>query len=336
VHGFKAIPLEGRTHREGVSVMNHKILGFCIAVAGMLFIATAFAQSQSQGQGQAIVTVLPKHDGDVAPNVSQQDVQSVKVNGRQATVTAWEFLRSPMNQVELVLLIDGSARSSLGRQMQDIEQFVRSLPPNVKVGIAYMENGRAVFEGPLSADHEIVLRSLHLPGGGSGTNASPYFCLSDLAKNWPAQDSNSRREVLMITDGIDNYQPIFDSEDPYVLAAINDSVRARLAVYSINWTNKGQLESANYQRNAGQSLLAEVTKATGGKSFWQGTGNPVSFKPYFAELTQRLRNQYELGFSAPIGDKPEVGTLKVTLNAPGADIDAPQKVVVFPAGSVLK
>ena len=32
-------------------------------------------------------------------------------------------------------------------------------------------------------------------------------------------------------------------------------------------------------------------QATGGKSFWQGMGNPVSFQPYFEELTRRLRNQ---------------------------------------------
>jgi hypothetical protein len=314
--------------------MNYKILCLCMAAAGLLFVARAFPQNQ--GQGQAIVTVLPKNDGEIAPNISQQDLQSVKVNGRQVKITAWEPLRSPQNQVELVLLIDNSARSSLGRQMQEIEQFVRSLPPNVKVGIAYMENGHAAFDGPLSADHELVLQSLHLPTGGSGTNASPYFCLSDLAKNWPTQDRNSRHEVVMVTDGVDSYQRLFDAEDPYVQAAINDSVRAGLAVYSIYWMDKGRFDSTNNANNAGQNWLTEVAEATGGKSFWQGMGNPVSFQPYFEELMHRLRNQYELGFSAPIGSRPEVQTLKLKLRAPGADVYAPQQVVVVPAGSAQK
>ena len=314
--------------------MNYKILGLCMAAAGLLFVAPAFPQNQ--GQGQAIITVLPKNDGEIAPNISQQDLQSVKVSGKEVKVTKWESLRNPQNQVELVLLIDDSARSSLGRQMQDIEQFVRSLPSNIKVGIAYMENGQAVFDGPLSVDHELVLQSLHLPTNGSGTNASPYRCLSDLAKNWPSQDRNSRHEVVMVTDGVDNYQQLSDPDGRYVQAATNDSVRAGLVIYSIYWMDKGRFDSTDNGENAGQNLLTEVAEATGGKNFWQGMGNPVSFQPYFEELKLCLRNQYELGFSAPSGSKPEVKTLTLKLSAPGADVYVPQQVVVVPAGSTKK
>ena len=79
-----------------------------------------------------------------------------------------------------------------------------------------------------------------------------------------------------------------------------------------------------------------MTQATGGKNFWQGSGNPVSFQPYFDELTRRLRNQYELGFTAPLKGKPEVDTFKLKLTAPGADVDAPQQVVVVPAAGAQK
>jgi hypothetical protein len=315
--------------------MKSRFLAMLMAAAGMLMAAPAFAQ-ENQGQGQAIVTVLPKHEAEAAPNVTQQDLQSVKVNGKQVKVTNWESLKGNQNNVELVLLIDNSARSSLGRQTQEIEQFVRSLPPNIKAGIAYMENGRAVFAGPLSADREQVLRSLHLPGGGTGTDSSPYFCLSDLAKRWPTQDRGARHEVVMVTDGVDNYERRLDLDDPYVQAAIADSVRAGLVVYSIYWKNQGRQDNSAIADNAGQSLLAEVTQATGGKNFWQGSGNPVSFQPYFDELTRRLRNQYELGFTAPLKGKPEVDTFKLKLTAPGADVDAPQQVVVVPAASAQK
>jgi hypothetical protein len=305
-----------------------------MAVSGPFVVAPAIAQDQ--GQGQAIVTVLPKHEAEAAPNVTQQDLQSVKVNGKQVKVTGWEALKGDRNNVELVLLIDDSARSSLGRQMQEIEQFVRSLPPNVKAGIAYMQNGRAVFAGPLSADHEQVLRSLHLPSGGAGVDSSPYFCLSDLARSWPTQDRGARHEVVMVTDGVDNFERQFDPEDPYVLAAMADSARAGLVVYSIYWKSQGRADNSAYQNNAGQNLLAEVTQSTGGKSFWQGLGNPVSFQPYFDELTRRLANQYELGFTAPLNGKPEVEAFKLKLTAPGAEVDAPQQVVVVPAANAQK
>jgi len=229
-------------------------------------------------------------------------------------------------------LIDGSARSSLGRQMEDIAAFIKSLPPNAKAAIAYMADGRATFAAPLSADHAQVLSALHLPGGSAGSSASPYFCLSDLAKQWPSQDPAARREVVMVTDGVDNYQRQFDPEDPYVQAAITDAVRAHLVVYSIYWRDQGRPDQGAYESNAGQSLLSEVAQATGGKSFWQGSGNPVSFGPYFGELSRRFRNQYELGFSTGSNGKPQVETLKLKLSAPGAEVTSPQQVLVVPGG----
>jgi hypothetical protein len=102
-------------------------------------------------------------------------------------------------------------------------------------------------------------------------------------------------------------------------------------VYSIYWADRGRADSTAYQNNAGQNLMIEVTEATGGRNFWQGMGNPVSFEPYFDELTRRLRNQYELGFVTPLKGKPEVETMKLKLSAPGDDVSAPNQVIVAPA-----
>jgi len=312
--------------------MKRSFLAVLTAASAVFPLLPATAQgAETQGQGQAIVTVMPKHQGELAPNVTQQDLQQVKVDGKQVKVTGWQSLRDPQNKVELVILIDDAARSSFGRQIEDIQQFVRSLPPNVVAGIAYMENGRAAFHGPLSTDHEQVLSALRLPSGIPGVDASPYFCLSDLAQHWPSQDRSVRREVVMVTDGIDYYYRRFDPDDPYVQAAITDSVRAGLVVYSIYWENQGRIDRTVWGNNSGQSLLTEVDEATGGKNFWEGFGNPVSFQPYLDELARRLRNQYELSFVAPLKGKPEVETFKLKLTAPGADVTSPEQVFVVPA-----
>jgi len=171
-----------------VCAKNLEIAILTTAIA-LLVAVTAYAQNGA-GQGQAVVTVLPKHEGELPASVTNQDL-AVKVNGKNAKVTKWKQYESPGNNLELVLLIDNSARGSLGRQMGDIEQFIKSLPPNVTAAIAYMQNGRAVFATPLSADHGRVLSALHLPGGGAGSNASPYFCLSDLAKKLAFTGSRS-------------------------------------------------------------------------------------------------------------------------------------------------
>lgn len=303
-----------------------------IFAAGLFAISAAVPAYSQTGQGQAVVTVLPKHEGEVPANVANPDL-TLKINGKNAKVTKWERYDQQSSNVELVVLIDSAARTSLGRQLSDIADFVRSLPPNVKATIGYMQNGRAVLSGPLSSDRAQVLSGLHIPVGMPGSNASPYFCLSDLAKSWPSQDPKARREVVMVTDGVDYYQMRFDPEDPYVKSAINDSVRAHLVVYSIYWMNQGRADRTLYENNAGQSLLAEVTESTGGKSFWEGIGNPVSFAPYLDELTRRLRNQYELRFSSNAGSKPEIGSMKLKLSAPGVEVNAPGEVLVMPAGA---
>jgi len=312
--------------------MNRR-MAIWMTAGALLLAAQAFSQSEKPtGQGRAVVTILAKQLGEPPASVSQQDI-SIKVNGKPSVATSWASLRGPDARLELVILIDSSARTSLGSQYGDIEHFVNGLPLNVKAAIAYMQNGRAVFAGPLTADHAEVLRALHLPAGSPGSSASPYFCLSDLGKHWPSGDRGTRRAVVMITDGVDNYERRLDLQDPYVEAAIDDSVRAGLVVYSIYWLSQGRANSTMYANNSGQSRLIEVTEATGGKNFWMGIGNPVSLQPFFEELAHRLGNQYELGFSTHLDGKPAVEKLKVKVGGPAVDVTAPSQVFVDRAGA---
>ena len=116
----------------------------------------------------------------------------------------------------MVVLIDGAARSTIGQQLGEIASFIKGLPANAKVAVGYMEYGHAALTAPLSTDHERAIQGLRMPSGLAGSSGSPYFCLSDLAKNWPASGPMARREVVMITDGVDNYEQRFDPDDPYV------------------------------------------------------------------------------------------------------------------------
>jgi len=303
------------------------------AVAAMLTVSPAAMQAEGQpGQGQAIVTVLPQGSAPAA-NLGQQQV-SVKVDGKTSSVTGFQPLRGDNSPVEMVILIDGAARASLGSQMSDIQHFVQAMPANTSASIAYMMNGQAVLTGPLSTDHAEVLRGLHIPAGGvPGVSASPYFCLSDLAKHWPSNNRQARREVVMVTDGVDYYDMRYDPEDPYLQAAINDSVRAHLTVYSIYWRDMGRLDNHMGPTDAGQNLLTQLTEATGGRDYWQGYGNPVSLQPYFDDIGRRLDNQYEVSFMAPFKDKPQVESFRFKLNAPGTKVNAPQQVLVQGAES---
>ena len=302
-----------------------------LTAGGLLLAAPfAFAADNNNGQvgeGHAVITVLK---GQELPGGIPQQALQLKVDGKQSNITGWTQLRGPQDKVQLVILIDDAARSSLGNQMNDISKFIGNLPPNAEASVAYMINGRALFSGPLTADRAAVQRELHLPLSGTpGISASPYFCLSDLARNWPSNDVQARREVVMITDGVDNYEPRYDPEDPYVQAAITDSVRAHLIVYSIYWKSSGRFARTMYAAIDGQNLLQQLTEATGGNSYWEGYGNPVDLQPYLQDINHRLDNQYELHFMTPLGSKPQVESMKLKISAP-AKVDAPQQVFVQP------
>jgi hypothetical protein len=215
----------------------------------------------------------------------------------------------------------------LSTQLGEIRDFVKNLPPDAKVTIGYMENGISRLSGPLTTDHDAVLKNLHIPAGFAGQDASPYFCLSSLVKNWPSNDRSARREVVMVSDGVDPYYRGIDLDDPYMNAAISDSVRSGVVVYSIYWENKGRFSRTMWGNDIGQNLLLQVTQATGGNSYWQGLGNPVSFQPFLQDIQRRLQNQYEVGFTAPV-KKAEVANLKLKVNGISGKVAAPGEVYV--------
>jgi len=297
-----------------------------LAAGAMLLTIPTFAQNDRRGQGQAVVTVLPAHGNEAPASLNSQDL-TVKVNGKDSTITNFTPLRGANGRLELVVLMDSGARTSLSTQLGEIRDFVKNLPPDAKVTIGYMENGISRLSGPLTTDHDAVLKNLHIPAGFAGQDASPYFCLSSLVKNWPSNDRSARREVVMVSDGVDPYYRGIDLDDPYMNAAISDSVRSGVVVYSIYWENKGRFSRTMWGNDIGQNLLLQVTQATGGNSYWQGLGNPVSFQPFLQDIQRRLQNQYEVGFTAPV-KKAEVANLKLKVNGISGKVAAPGEVYV--------
>jgi VWFA-related protein len=295
-----------------------------ILLASALGAAPLLAQENTVS-AQTVVTVVPK-SGEAVP-LQKQDLK-VWANGKQSEITSWQPLRGDNAGLEFVVLIDDSARTGLGLQLSDLAKFIQAMPPTTLAGVAYMQNGRAAFVQNLTADHALAAKALRLTNGVPGGNASPYFCLSDLAKRWPSENPKNRREVLMITDGVDRYNLRYDPDDPYLQAAITDSQRAGIIVYSIYYRDAGRLDRTNYETNAGQNLLSQVAQATGGNLYWQGLSNPVSFEPFLTDLNRRLENQYELGFTAPAKSKPELVELKLKSDIAHINVYAPQKVPV--------
>lgn len=256
---------------------------------------SALAQTENTaGKAQVIVTVNADKPHPAAP-LQPGDI-TVKVKGRPTDVVGLTPIQDSTEPTQLVFLFDESARSYLALQIPDLKKFIEALPASTSVAVAYMNNGRAVMAQKLTADHKKAADSLRLTTGIPGITGSPYFCLSDLAKNWPSQEK-ARRVVFMVTNGEDPYYRSRDMQDPYVAAAIQDSQKARLLVYSIYFRNTFGGGSRSFSTLIGQSYLQYVANDTGGQFYSMAMSSPVSFEPFLKKFKQSLERQYLLTFA---------------------------------------
>ena len=297
------------------------------AVAAALFSAANFA-ALAQSRGQAIVTVETSQ-----PTIPTESVR-LSAQGGKAQVTEFTPLRGDGAGLQLLILLDDSARRGLALHFDELRTFIMSMPPTTQVGVAYMQNGAARFAQQFTTDHEAAAASLRIPSGSPGGNGSPYFVLTDLLKRWsPAEESGValhpgavRREILMLTNGVEVYDSgRFDPQNPYVAKAISDAQRQNVIVYAIYVRDIGTNGLAEAEANNGQNYLVQLTDATGGKTFYNGTFPSPDFRPYLNELKQHLDNQYELKFTTTAKAKgnDSVG-IKVKIDA--AKVQAPSRV----------
>jgi len=287
----------------------------------------AAAQQASAPAGPAVnmvVTADARHGMNPGP-VDQQDVMVYEGKTRDS-VTSWVPAKGENADLELFILIDDSASASLGTQLDDIRQFISSQPSTTKVGVAYMQNGIAQIVQNLTSDHAQAAKSVRLPMGIAGVNASPYFSLEDLIKRWPA--GSRRREVLMISDGIDLYYGE-DLQDPYVSHAIEQAQRAGIVIFAIYNPGAGHYAHSYWRSYWGQLYLSQVTDETGGDSYYMGFNGPaVSFVPYLDQLQHRLNNQYLLTFTAKPEKKSGLQPVRLTTELPNTELIGADHVYV--------
>jgi hypothetical protein len=270
-----------------------------------------------------VVTAEARHGADV-PVIQKEDVMVYQGRDRVKT-TDWIPLQGDHAELELFLLLDDASGSSLGSQLEDLRRFINSQPATTRIGVGYMRNGTVDILQNLTDDHNKTAKSLRLPFGDAGVNASPYFSISDLIKRWP--EAPVRREILMVSDGIDRYGP-GGASDPYVDQAVEQAQRAGIVIFSIYSPGAGHFGHSFWRINWGQNYLSQLSDETGGESFYLGSEAPVSFSPYLDDLSRRLLHQYLLTFLAKPVKKAGMQGVKLRTEVSNAELVAADSVYV--------
>jgi hypothetical protein len=298
-----------------------------VAAFGLLlgmFSAPAPASAQDNSQSDVpvhmVVTIKPHHGAQV-PAVGPDDVK-VFQGKSQDKVTKWVPLQGDRAGLQLFILIDDTSRDSLSLQFRTLEKFIAEQPATTAIGVGYMRNGTVATTQELTKDHALAEKALRLPLGARSVGfTSPYLSLSDLMKKWPVTED--RREILMITSGIDPLGAGFSNDpftNPYLDEAVERAQKGGFIVYSIYSPASGRAGRGFFRTDLAQTGLDILAQKTGGETYYLAFGAPVDITPYLDSISFNLRNQYGLTFLAKGSKKPALEPVKLKTEIPNTGL----------------
>jgi len=299
---------------------------FFVAVIAIALLTGALpALAQNAGVPVHMIVTVEGRRGTQPPSISRDDVLVYEGRDR-VPVTAWSPFPANGSGLQLYVLMDNSLGTSLDTRLGELQSFVRKQPDAAEIGVAYMHNGTVQIAQQPTRDHEATAKSIRIPQAFSVGSA--YESLVELIKRWPT--GAARREIVMVTHGIEPYGPA-ETSNPFVQQAITAAQRANVPVFTIYAPAAGHWGHTWWRVNWGLTYLSQLADETGGEGYGQSGLVPVSFAAYFDDLTQRLQHQYDLTFQAKPQDKPGMQRVRVTSEIPNVDLVAADQVFV-PAG----
>jgi hypothetical protein len=266
------------------------------------------------------------------PEVTPQDV-FVKKGKERLKVVEWVPARGDHAGLELFILIDDASNSSLGSQLDALGAFINAQVSTTSVGVGYMRNATVQIAQDFTTDHAAAAKALRLPVGSVGAYGSPYLSVIDLMKRWPA--NQNRREVVMVTDGIDRARMgggmgrgFGFGSNPDVDSANDVAMRTGTIIHTIYAPGVGRRNRNYWEGTNGQMGISKLSDATGGESFFLGLQSAVSFTPYLEKLQKILDNQYLLTFLAKPEKKAGLQYVSLSTEVAGVEFAAPDAVWV--------
>jgi hypothetical protein len=197
--------------------------------------------------------------------------------------------------VNLAILIQDDLVSHVSNELDITRTFIQSLPEGSQVMVGYIRSGSLQVRQPFTRDLGTAARSLRILF--SSASAAPYNPYVEVLEALRKFDSKNKyaNVLLLISDGLDvsrGFDPasVLDSID--MNRAIEEAKRRDVSVYSFYAPSVGLTSRNLFLASWGQSSLNRISDETGGKAFFQGTTDFVTFNPYFERLTRAL-NQTE-------------------------------------------
>jgi hypothetical protein len=309
-----------------------KLFYSCLTAVGMVL---AIRSSQAADRETPVPSVQMTVTASVAhgkrmPDIDLHDVH-VRHGNERLEVTDWAPAKGARAGLDLFILIDDASDPRLGSQLDALRTFINGQPATTRIGVGYIRNATLQVAQQFTTDHAQAANALRLPLGSPGAYSSPYLSVVDLMKRWP--ESTNRREVLMITDGIDRARRSSRSRrgfisNPDVDTATSVAQRTGTMIHTIYAPGVGRYRRTYWEQASGQMNAARLSYNTGGESFFLGLQGPVSITPYLDELQEKMDNQYLLSFVAKPGKKAGLQSVSLSTDVAGVELSTHDAVWV--------
>jgi len=283
------------------------------------FLAQLFAQSPTVPV-TITVTVNARKGNEVAkPAASDFLVYANKQRIRVVKV-------QPVVRRSIAIIVDDTLPTEAGNLIEDVRKFVRQLPSNTDVMVAYASDGTVKVTQPFTSDLHKAAEGIRITTGNGYPLSSIYDSVEEFIKGWSS--AAGAPEVIVVSDGIDRRTGrgmFLPDLDPVIHAAQKKGV----LVYTFFTGLSGHM-SRNFFRVAnGQGALSQLADSTGADSFPEAAMAPVNFTPYLEHLSRDLANQYSVTVRVPVGNnKDGFVPLHVTTELPNTEMSAQNAVYV--------
>ena len=250
----------------------------------------------------AISAVVKGKDGEPLGGLTKEDF-TLKQDGKEEPIRY--FSQGSDLPLTLALLVDtsGSQRTFIGDETAASDVFFESMltRKNDRAMLVQFDT-KVLLLKPLTSSPDALHLSLLSLSSRAAT--APGTLLADavyvVSQNFLRKETG-RKAIVLLTDGGDN------GSHTSVADAIEQAQRGDVQIYSILYSmdtgpaRPGSGPPAAFL-DSGRSTLTKLSESTGGRVFVVGPGHGL--RQIFAEISQDLRLQYELGYTPPADTPP--------------------------------
>jgi hypothetical protein len=197
----------------------------------------------------------------------------------------------PLN---LAILIQDDLVSHVGNELRITRDFIQALPEGSRVMVGYIRSGSLQVRQRFTSDLGQAANALRVPV--SSTSASPFNPYVEVLEGLRSFESEKNpNALLLISDGLDTSRG-FDAASVLfsidLEGAIKEANRRKVTSYSFYAPSVGLTRRSHLAASYGQSSLNRLSNETGGKAFFEGTTDFVTFNSHFERLVAALNQRY--------------------------------------------